>query len=161
MTDIRDRYRRSAVESSWTDALPKGCHLPQLFGLGRSFDDLLQLMDISEPDQDKICKERCHCDSCYTCACKWSVARDLQLEKKQLEKALAGDPYLLQWLGKAWLKQTEPLPESSATAPVSVSVLGLNIDQEKEIKNLKLQLKEALKKNAALPAAVEEISEKD
>lgn len=141
MDDFKENTKQfsDVISSTWTDLLPHGCTLPELFRTGLPLDESLSLIGKKVKELSAQCKERCGCD-CKSCYERWAKATNVLIEQQQLAKASKGDPTMLQWLGKARLKQTEPVPEGDIQPPV-INIVGLQADQEKEIDALRKRLK--------------------
>ena len=135
-------------DKEWIDNLPQACELPKLFKIGLDFEQCLELVNKNIKQQNKTCRAKCNLD-CRTCYSRWSKVTNVLIESAQIEKAAAGDSAMLQWLGKARLKQTEPLLDESILQPTQINILGLNASQEQEIDDLRKKLK-ATQKQLAL-----------
>ena len=134
-------------DKEWIDNLPNGCELPKLFKIGLDFDQCLELVNKNIKQVNKTCRAKCNLD-CRTCYNRWSKVTNVLIESAQIEKATTGDSAMLQWLGKARLKQTEPLLDESILQPTQINILGLNANQEQEIDDLRNKLKSAQKQLA-------------
>lgn len=143
------------AKATWVDRLPYKCDLPDLFKTGIALEDALDMVDIHQEEQDKKCTRLCriNCEKCHKI---WTKAALTLVQQQQLEKAATGDSQMLQWVGKAVLKQAEALPESDDIVPTVINISGINAQQEEEIAQLKQALKEAYRKLNAIEAPADE-----
>ena len=145
---------------SWLDCLPHGCELPDLWRTGKSLPDCLDLIDRTQKEQDKTCRATCR-TTCQRCHDRWGDAARTLILQTQLKMAAGGNSQLLQWVGKAILRQTEPIPDNKSVFPAAVTIGGLDINQEDEIDDLRKQLKDALQKIKELTPKEAETQEDD
>lgn len=130
------------IQASWLDYLPqtKDCALPQLFRAGLPLDQVLEIVGIKEHVLSKSCKKSCSC-SVAECCKRWADATKAMVLVKQADKAAGGSDAMLQWYGKAVLRQTEPVEVAEEIVPSVINIVGLKAEQEKEIESLRAQIK--------------------
>ena len=126
--DFRDNTVQfsNVISASWTDLLPHGCALPDLWRIGLPLDECLELIAKKQREVNSLCKERCNTD-CKSCYERWSKATNVLIEQQQLSKASKGDPQMLQWLGKARLKQQEIAPKCDDITPPVINIVGAGL----------------------------------
>ena len=139
-------YREPPVEvkreQTWLDFLPMtdGCTLPNLFRAGLPLSEVLTIIGLKEQTLSKECKKSCSC-SVAECHRRWTDAAKAMVLIKQADKAAGGSDAMLQWYGKAVLRQSEPVEVAEEIVPSVINIVGLKAEQEKEIEALRGQMK--------------------
>lgn len=147
-------------ETSWLDRLPSKCDLISLFQTGKTLEECLDLVGTNIGKQNKCCRESCH-TTCQKCHKAWSEASKAIVLQRQVEKASSGDSQMLQWYGKAILRQQEPQVDTEECVPTVINISGIDANQEQEIDNLKRELAIAYRKLNAIETHSEDVGSSD